>query len=105
MAEKHRIILEGWMYRQVQNPGKIGCCENLVTLLNALVNGHCVWVKLSEQDLEQHMESNHECAKNGKFIYKPHKTIKKNPARAAKSAAVIEDDDRSQDKREKEDEG
>ncbi|KAG1726515.1 uncharacterized protein EDB91DRAFT_1086747 [Suillus paluster] len=105
IVEKHRIILEGWTYRQVQNPGKIGHREDLVTLLNALVNGRCVWVKLSEQNLEQRMESNRERAKNGESIYKPRKTMKKNPPGAAKSAAVIEDSDVSQDESEEEVEG
>lgn len=104
IVEKHGIILEGWTYGQVQNPGKIGRREDLVTLLNALVNGRCVWVKLSEQDLEQRMESNRERAKNGESIYKPRKTMKKNPAGAAKSAAVIEDSDVSHDESEEEDE-
>ncbi|KAG1904242.1 uncharacterized protein F5891DRAFT_1184437 [Suillus fuscotomentosus] len=105
IVEKHGIILEGWTYGQLQNPRKIGHHEDLVALLNALVNGCCVWVKLSEQDLEQCMESNREHAKNGESIYKPRKTMKKNPAGAAKSAAVIEDSDRSQDESEEEDEG
>ncbi|KAG0697417.1 hypothetical protein DFH29DRAFT_1003729 [Suillus ampliporus] len=60
IIEMHGIALEGWTCGKVQNPGKIGRREDLVTLLDALVNERCLWIQLTQEQVEQRIADNRE---------------------------------------------
>ncbi|KAG2107635.1 uncharacterized protein F5147DRAFT_774080 [Suillus discolor] len=44
----------------VQNPGKIGCCEDLIKLYDLLFKGACSWTKLTSDKLMEHIAKNKE---------------------------------------------
>ncbi|KAG2029843.1 hypothetical protein BDR03DRAFT_1017869 [Suillus americanus] len=69
IVETYGIELDGWTYKVLQNPGKIGRQEDLITLLNALVNRQCQWVLLSEEELAACKESNRQREEQGKAVY------------------------------------
>ncbi|KAG1813902.1 uncharacterized protein BJ212DRAFT_1300786 [Suillus subaureus] len=60
IIKMHSIALEGWTCGKVQNPGKICHCKDLVTLLDALVNEQCLWIQLTQEQVEQHIAGNRE---------------------------------------------
>ncbi|KAG2058705.1 hypothetical protein BDR06DRAFT_968235 [Suillus hirtellus] len=85
IVKTYRIELEGWTYKTLQNPGKIGQQEDLMTLLDALVNSVAV-----------HKESNCQCKEQGKAVYKHYKVTKK-AASGPKSKELISDTDTESD--------
>ncbi|KAG1719985.1 hypothetical protein EDB19DRAFT_1599981, partial [Suillus lakei] len=49
IVEIYAVAIDGWTYgKSVCNPGKIGGCEHLISLLDVLVTGKCSWIVLSE---------------------------------------------------------
>ncbi|KAG1870326.1 hypothetical protein F4604DRAFT_1583728, partial [Suillus subluteus] len=54
----------------IQNPGKLGHCENLINLYNLLFKGTYSWTKLTSDKLVECIAKNKECQAHGEKIYK-----------------------------------
>jgi hypothetical protein len=85
----------------VQNPGKIGCHEDLIKLLNSLVNSSCLWVILTKDELAEHKNKNKERQAHGEQVYKPRKQqtkcAKVTKESGAKSAEWVEDEEEEEE--------
>ncbi|KAG2114727.1 uncharacterized protein F5147DRAFT_538049, partial [Suillus discolor] len=73
IAETYGVALQKYPLGAMQNPGKIGRCEDLIKLLNNLVNSHCFWVRLTEDEIVEHKNRNKEHQACGEQVYKPWK--------------------------------
>lgn len=96
IVETHAVALQNYPLGDVQNPGKIGRREDLMKLLDSLVNATCSWVKLTEDEVAERMNKNHERQARGEQIYKPWKQRTKAPKatdQGAKSAEFVEDEE------------
>ncbi|KAG1719263.1 hypothetical protein EDB19DRAFT_1836913 [Suillus lakei] len=51
IVKTYTVALQNYLLGDVQNPGKIGCCEDLMKLLDSLVNTTCLRVKLTEDEV------------------------------------------------------
>ncbi|KAG1724722.1 hypothetical protein EDB19DRAFT_1834054 [Suillus lakei] len=89
----YAVAIDGWTYRNVCNPGKIGRCEHLISLLDALVTGKCSWIVLSEDALSEHITNNHKRQASGEQVYKACKAAHWHKVDSAKSAQMISDSD------------
>ena len=79
IVEGFGVDLVGWPFAKVENFGELHHSD-LTILLEALENGRCHWIKLSEEELQNRMASNHARHEAGEQIYKEQKTTEKHPA-------------------------
>ncbi|KAF8590862.1 hypothetical protein K439DRAFT_1611529 [Ramaria rubella] len=58
IPEERGVVLKGWLGEKVVNPGKLGACQRIWELLEALKNKECRWVTLTDRELEDHIAAN-----------------------------------------------
>ncbi|KAG1735567.1 uncharacterized protein EDB91DRAFT_1083656 [Suillus paluster] len=89
-----RSLINGWTYeKNICNPGKIGCRECLIILLDASVTNKCRWDVLTDEELSDRISNNHKRQANGEKIYKPRKARQPHAINSAKSAQTVCDTD------------
>jgi hypothetical protein len=55
IVECYKVILKGWPSKlRFCNPSEIGTVDDIRTLRNALKNGECIWVAMSNREHEEH---------------------------------------------------
>ncbi|KAG2361987.1 hypothetical protein BDR07DRAFT_1584621, partial [Suillus spraguei] len=78
VVEIYAVAIDGWTYgKSVCNPRKIGHCEHLISLLDALVTGKCSWIVLSEDALLERITNNHKHQASGEQVYKTRKAARR----------------------------
>ncbi|KAG2079042.1 hypothetical protein BDR04DRAFT_990538, partial [Suillus decipiens] len=87
IVETYGVNLQNYPLGVMQNPGKIGCREDLIKLLNSLVNSSCLWVRLTKDELAECKKKNQECEAHGEQVYKPQKQQTKGPKAMKESGA------------------
>ncbi|KAG0692204.1 hypothetical protein DFH29DRAFT_817992 [Suillus ampliporus] len=90
IVEHHGVALDGWPSEllPIRNLSRIGGHKSVQLLLNALIEGTCNWMKLTEEELVDRITRNHAREAAEETIYKPRK--KRTPKTVEKSAATIE---------------
>lgn len=95
VVENWGVELRGWTSAKVVNPAKLGGRPAVIALWKALSNESCRWEKLTEAELKDRIESNHQHEAAGEEVYKPRKTAAKKAIKKseARSAEFINDED------------
>jgi hypothetical protein len=95
IVEKYGVELKGWPDSKsgICNPATLGGRQQLEKLLAALESGHCHWVVLSEDELNERKKYNQAREERGEQVYRPRKSA--NHHRGAKSAETIDDEESS----------
>jgi hypothetical protein len=88
IVEEFGVCLEGWPVGEVRNPANVGGRANVTKLFGALKNKTCHWIRLTDEELRQRIDNNHERVAAGEEVYKPRRAKKA----ATKSTATVEKD-------------
>jgi hypothetical protein len=74
IVERYKIILKGWPPTvRFCNPSEIGTVDDIRTLRNALKNGECIWVAMSNREHKEHGEMLKQRQEAGDVVVKKRK--------------------------------
>jgi hypothetical protein len=100
IVKKYGVALKGWTSSipKVCNPSTVSGWPILEKLLSTLQLGHCRWVLLTDDKLEERKEANIAQENCGEEVYKPQKsTARMDNAKGLKSQEIIDESEDKED--------